>query len=396
MKVGYSRGGRLVHYRCVTGRQQTGGPVCQSFGAVRLERAVEDLLLEALEPVGVEAMIEAAAVHARAGEAERSRWEQKVERARYEVDLARRQYDAVDPGNRLVARELERRFEVALRELEAAEVEVTARIQALEKPLSEEEQERLRSYARDLGSLWKAPTTRVQDRKRIVRCLIENVVVTVPKDDSALKGEVHWSGGEVTTVEVPKGRSGIHRYVAEPELVELVRALAKEFSDEQIARILRRKRLRTPKGLPFTLCRVTSLRGNHAIAGTAARKIEGEDVYTAEQAGKILGVCHTTVIRWVEDGLLRGSQLTSGAPWRVRVTEEDRRRLTAADAPEGWLPLKGAALALGVSQQTVLQRLKSGQLEGVRVRVGRRSGWRIRIPATTCDRQPGLFEPGRS
>jgi len=396
MRVGYGKGGRLVQYRCVARRQQTGGPICQSFGALRLERAVEGLLLEALEPVGVEVMIEAAAAHARAGEAQRGRWEQKVERARYEVDLARRQYDAVDPGNRLVARELERRFEGALRELEAVEAEAEARIQGLGKPLSEEEQELLRSYARDIESLWNAPATRVQDRKRIVRCLIENVVVTVPKTGARLKGEVHWKGGEVTTVEVPKGRSGVHRYVTDPELVELVRALAKEFSDEQITRILIRKRLRTPKGLPFTLRRVTSLRGNHDIPGTAARKLEGEDVYTAEQAAKILGVCHTTAIRWVEEGLLRGSQLTSGAPWRVRVTEEDRRRLAAADAPEGWLPLKGAARALGVSLQTVLQRLKSGQLEGVRVRVGRRSGWRIRIPVTTYDRQPGLFEPGRS
>jgi len=363
---------------------------------VRLERAFEELLLEALEPVGVEAMIEAAAAHARSCEAERGRWEQKVERARYEADLARRQYDAVDPGNRLVGRELERRFEGALRGLEAAEAEARARIQALERPLAEEEQARLRTYAGNLAELWNAPTTRVQDKKRIVRCLVENVVVTVPEEGSRMKADVHWKGGEATTIEVPRGRSGVHRWVTDPELVALVRELAGEFSDEQIARILTRKGLRSAKDLPFTARRVTSLRGNHAIPGTASRKLGAEDVYTAEQAARILGVCHSTVIRWVEAGLLRGSQLTSGAPWRVRLTDADRRRLLAADAPQGWLPLKGAARALGVSQQTVLQRLQSGQLEGVRVRVGRRSGWRIRIPASACDQQPDLFEPGRS
>src|SRR3989304_4791125 len=108
MKGSYQRQRLSWHYACVAGRQQTGAPPRQRFGAVRLERAVEGLLLEALEPVGLEAMIEGAAAHVEAGQAQPAHWKHKVERARYEVDLARRQYDAVDPANRLVARELER------------------------------------------------------------------------------------------------------------------------------------------------------------------------------------------------------------------------------------------------------------------------------------------------
>ena len=89
---------------------------------------------------------------------------------------------------------------------------------------------------------------------------------------------------------------------------------------------------------------------------------------------------------------LKGSQITSGAPWRVQVSESDRRRLTAADAPEGWLPLKGAAQALGVSQQSVLEKLKCGELEGVRVQVGARTAWRIRVDSACCDHQATLFD----
>jgi excisionase family DNA binding protein len=126
--------------------------------------------------------------------------------------------------------------------------------------------------------------------------------------------------------------------------------------------------------------------------GTAGKKLEGKDVYTSEHAARLLGVDRGTIVRWVEAGLLRGSQVTKGAPWRVRVTEEDRRRLiTAADSPDGWLPLKGAAHVLGVSQQTVLQRLKAGELKAVRVHVGRRSAWRILVPGTGHDQQPSLF-----
>jgi len=344
----------------------------------------------------VEAMLEAAEAHERANRSAAEHWRQQVERARYEADLACRQYEAVDPANRLVARELERRWEEALAALNKVELESRDRIAMLERPLTEDEQGALRGYADELPRLWRAPSTRPQDRKRIVRCLLENVVVTALDDAGVLKAEVHWVGGEMTTVEVRKGRSGVHRYAAEPELVELLRDLAREFTDGQIARILRRKRLRTPKGLPFTARRVTGLRYTHGIEGTSRSLLDGEDVYTAEQAGELLGVDRSTVIRWVESGLLQGTQRTSCAPWRIRVTEEDRRRLTAANAPEGWLPLKGAAQALGVSQQTVLQKLKCGELEGVRVRVGRRTGWRIQVESRRCDDQPSLFEQGDS
>jgi excisionase family DNA binding protein len=98
-------------------------------------------------------------------------------------------------------------------------------------------------------------------------------------------------------------------------------------------------------------------------------------------------------MRWIEAGLVKGAQLTPGAPWRIQLGPADVRRLTATDVPEGWLSLKKAALALGVSQQTVVQRLKAGTLEGVRVRRGRRSGWRVRAKLDTYGEQPALFRP---
>jgi len=243
-----------------------------------------------------------------------------------------------------------------------------------------------------LPRLWQAATTRVQDKKRILRCLIENVVVSIPDDGPEVRVEVHWMGGEVTALGVPRGRRGETRHIADEALVALVRDLAVEFTDDQIARILGRKGLKTPRGLPFTRLRVTSMRGNHDIPGRGRRPLEGEDVYDADHAAEKLGVANCTVIRWVAMGLLKGTQRTPGAPWRIRVTAEDQRRLTEVDAPAGWLPLKGAALALGVSQQTVLQRLKCGQLEGVRVRVRARSGWRIHVPSTNYKPQTTLFD----
>jgi hypothetical protein len=392
MSVRYAKQGRVLRYVCTNRRRQTGQALCQSFGARRLERAIEGLLLEALSPLGMEAMLEGARAHEAAVEERRQRERHRVERARYEVDLSRRQYEAVDPSNRLVAAELERRWERALSELARAENESEERMAALARPLGQQEEAWLQDCAKDLSQLWKADCTRPQDRKRIARALIENVVVSVPEQGRKLRADLHWAGGEVTTLEVRRGRTGEHRYVTEPELIELVASLAGEFTDEQIARILHRKGLKTAKGLAFRARHVTNLRVRRGIAGSSARTMRGSDVYTASQAAEILEVTPSTVVRWVSAGLLQGSQVTSGAPWKVKVTDADRTRFTACDAPEGWLPLKGAATALGMSQQAVLQKLKSGDLEGKRVRVGRRIGWRIRVPATTYDDSPTLFD----
>lgn len=390
MKLRYYMGGREFRYDCRKGRDNLGGEPCYGFGGKRIERAVEKLVLQALEPVGLEAMIRAVALHAETYEAQRRHWEQKLERARYEVDLARRQYEAVDPANRLVAHELEKRFEESLRALEAMKAETEAHVSQLDAPLCREDEAQLIGYAQDLPALWNAPTTRQQDRKRLVRCLIRHVVLTATEEGERLKAEIHWSGGEVTKLEFPRVTRA--RTATTSEVIELVRDLAQEFSDGQIARILQRRGIRTATGLPFNTHRLFMLRRNYDIQPGPKVPKKGDNVYTAEEAAEIFHVSRPTIIRWVEDGLLQGTQRSQHAPWRIRVTEEDRRRLTAADAPQDWLTLKAAAGALGVSQQTVLQRLKVGKLKGVRIRVGRRSAWRIQVPEGTYDRQLSLFE----
>ena len=102
-------------------------------------------------------------------------------------------------------------------------------------------------------------------------------------------------------------------------------------------------------------------------------------------SGVVVEVRVSTFRHWVEVGLLKGRQVTRGAPWRIVVTKQDMQRLKPTEPGEDWLPLKSTARKLGISQQTVLQKVKSGELEGVRVRVGRRVGWRIRLPQESYD-----------
>ncbi len=393
MRVKYKRAGTTtwMRYECNGDWRAVTRAKCQGVGAGQLERAVEELVLEALAPLGMEAMLQALARDASCRASERAHWDQRVERARYEVELARRQYDAVDPANRLVAVELEARWEHALRGL--AEVEAAARhkLEALEQPLTTLERQRLLEHAEGLEELWRAPTTRPQGRKRILRCLIEHVVVS--STGEAIIGQVHWVDGKQSEVRVQRRKRGQHSCVTDEDLVELVRKLASELSDSQIARVLVRRGLRTARGLPFTRSRVANLRHGHDIpVGPPPPRLVDAHVHTAAQAAELLGVSHGTVIRWVEAGVLKGAQLTFGAPWRVRVTPDDISRLKPGAAPDGWVTLKKAAAALGVSQQTILQRLDGGQLEGARVQSGRRVSWKIRLPSVCCDAQASLFD----
>lgn len=391
MRIAYGKGSRPTRYSCAQARKQMGSEVCQGFGARRLENAVEKLLLDALSPLGMDAMIEATKLYKEDNKERKKYWEQKVERAKYEVGLARRQYDAVEPENRLVSRELESRFEKALKTLEEVEIEASEHLKEIDKPLTDGEKECLRKFACDLSVLWNASTTKAQDRKRIARCMFENIVVTVPRDGDKLKAIVNWKSGDSTTLEVPKGKTGIHRYVSSSELIDLIKKLAAEFSDDQIARILRRKKLKTPKGLSFMAYHVTNIRYQYGIAQGPRIPLKGENIYTAEQASEILGVSRGTVVSWVEIGLLHGSQLTAGAPWRIIITQEDIEKLKPAHAGEEWFSLKTAAERLKISQHNILQKVKSGELEGVRVQKEKRAEWKIYLPAGIYDNQQSLF-----
>src|SRR3954467_3844388 len=167
MGVSYGRGDRHRRYECRRAQAEYAAPVCQSFLAREIDRTVAEAFLEAVRPAGLEATI--AALHGL--EAERRsvdrQWQLRLERARYEARLAQRQYDAVDPDNRLVARELERRWEAALAEAGRVEQEYASRQRSAPSPLSGDEVEQVRRLAADLPALWHADTTTPVDRKRL-------------------------------------------------------------------------------------------------------------------------------------------------------------------------------------------------------------------------------------
>jgi predicted DNA-binding transcriptional regulator AlpA len=378
MRVAYSGNGRRVpRYSCQRGRDlHATGVVCQSLGGLRLERAVAAAFLEAVTPAGIRAAAEAI------GELERQHEERlraqrlAVERAEFEAGRARRQFDACEPEHRLVGRTLEARLEEALGALERERRKLAELEQRRPEPLSAEEREALARVARDLPRLWHADTTTARDRKELLRTLVAEAIVTVRDEPRRAEVEICWEGGARSQLAVPLIRRGPEGTRTDEDTVELIGRLAAHHPDRQIAAILNKQGRRTGTGLPFNEARVKGVRQRGGIP--AAPPPDDGKVVTIQQAATELSVSTATIYRWLKAGLLPGEQTTPHAPWRIRLTDEVRRRFVP-EVPDGFVPLAEAANALGVARQTVLHRVQRGELEAVQVTKGRRKGLRIRV-----------------
>ncbi len=390
LSYGGQRAQRVYQYRCSGARAQHGGSDCQLVGGKRIDQTVVALFLEATQPCAHEAAHQANAQARRQGERLRLYWAHQIEQAQYEAQRAERQYMAVEPENRVVVRELERRWNGQLEALERVKREAE---QALQAPtlLSDEELEKVRLLGADLSAVWEAPTTTNRDRKRLLRCLIEEVQLRTEESHHGVR--IVWKGGAVTERELVRGKPGWAQRT-DQDTVELVRELAREFDDAQIARILNKQGRRSGLGNPFTQQSVTSLRGKHRIAKCPRTIVTDpiEGPFTADEAARELGVTMSTVHRWLREGILAGEQLTPGAPWRIVLTAEVRRRLCGGEAPEGWVGLSEAARRLGLSKSHVAYLVKTGKLHAAQATVGKRRCWRIDVDSATCARQEGLFD----
>jgi DNA invertase Pin-like site-specific DNA recombinase len=368
------------------------GVHCLSVGGGQIDQAVAQAVLAALTPAGIQAAVAAAERLEADHDAALAQWRLEVERTRYQASLAERRYLAVDPDNRLVARGLERDWEAKLAQVAAAEAELASRQQRRPKTLTAQERAAIRALGDDVERVWHAPTTTDRDRKELLRTLLEEVIVTVDRDAARAWLLLRWRGGQASelTVELPRSHPPAIR--TDEDTIALVRRLATHYPDATIAGILNRQGRRSARGLRFTATIVQGLRHHWGIGcyQPPATPPDGELV-TITRAAELVGVAPSTVHRWLADGFIAGEQPTPGAPWRIRVTDQLRSRFVE-QAPVGWLPMLEATMALGVSRQTVLQRVKRGELRAVHVRTGRRKGLRIEVPKA----DGGLFDALRN
>ena len=365
------------------------GVYCLNIGGVQVDQAVAKALLDAMQPAGLQAALRATERIEADHDGALEQWRLAVERARYEAERAERRYRAVEPENRLVARGLETEWEQRLSELQEARSELERREQHRPRGLSTDERQTVLALGTDLRRVWDAPTTTARDKKELLRTLLEEVIVAAPRDGQTAHLTLRWRGGTLTELDIDRPQTRHVPIRTDEDTVELVRRLARHYPDAVIAGILSRQGKTTAYGHPFTAIHVGNLRRNWNLErfDPATRSADGELV-TIREAAKRLDMAPSTLHRWINDGFIPGEQITPGAPWRIRVTPEVLARFVD-QTPEGYLPMQDATRILGVSRQTVLQRVKRGELEAVHVHQGRRKGLRIKV----VDHQTTLFDP---
>jgi DNA invertase Pin-like site-specific DNA recombinase len=327
MTVRYLKDGSIPSYECNSVHARYADPTCQSMRGDGIDAAVVRTFLEAMRPAQLEVSMAAFdQIAARARQLDRQ-WELTVERARYEAELARRRFVAVDPENRLVARTLEREWNDRLAELERLERDATRRPGLANRLVDPEERRRVLALAQDLPKVWWAPTTLQTDRKQLLSYLIKDV--TLSREDTTIRVAIRWQTEACTVLEVPRPRRVYEVRRTDPRVVARVRALASEHTDREIAALLDREGLRSGIEGAFTAAKVQWIRYKHAIKsgcpdGPAACRdgYRGDGRCTVQEAARRLNVNISTIAAWCRAGRLDSIQAVPHGPWWVRLTPE--------------------------------------------------------------------------
>lgn len=313
--------GAVIHYQCNGAHKQRGEERCIAFGGLRVDAAVANEVLNAVGGNAIEAALEAAAQMQQQRQELRRSITLEVEQARYEARLAARRYEAVDPDQRLVAAELEVRWNAALQktqELENKLSEFDDEIQSRPAP----NREVLLSLAQDLSTIWNSPSTDMRLKQRLVRILMDEIVVDVDQQSSEVVLVLHWAGGRHSELRVKKNGIGQHRRCTNLDAIGVIRQMAERFSDEQIAATLNRLRLRTGAGNTWNEARVRSARQYHQLP-TFDPNHPRTDSVTLREAAQRLNVGLTIVRRMITEKILPATQVVACAPWQIPVEALD-------------------------------------------------------------------------
>jgi excisionase family DNA binding protein len=319
MHVRYSgrthRNSAALYYLCTSAPPQgVTKQLCSIFGGVTVEDAVVQAFLTTLSPRSLDVMRQATErLEAKRRQAQRQ-LEFELERARYEAERCQRQYSAVDPEHRLVARTLEGRWNQALERV--AELERTVQeAQQTWCRLSEPDYAVLHQLAMDLPQVWYHPAAPFDLKKRLLRAVIKELVVYV--EQQTIRVLIHWHGGQHTELNLQKRQNGVHRWTTDKATIELIGTLARLMPDKQIAAQLNRLGRRSVKGHTWTRTRVGNFRTDHQIANYQPGERQARGELAIEDVAARLGVSYMTVLRMIQRQELPATQVCPGAPWII-------------------------------------------------------------------------------
>ncbi len=310
-------GGRIPRYHCRGGQINHGVAGCISFGGRKVDQAVGREILRVVSPGAIEAALRVEEEATERDRLKRELLERELEQLRYQARRTQRQYDAVDPENRLVAATLERKWNEALKRVR----QVQSRLEQIGQERSSSpgpQRVELLRLAERFPALWSDAVTDNRIKKRIARTLIEEIIASVDQGRREVELIIRWRGGKHTRLQVRKNATGRHRYRTEEDVVKLVRQLARQVSDDQIARILNRMGKKTGRGHSWNKTRVRSLRNYRRIPAFSQRPHE---FCNMQEAASQLGISPSSVRKLVARKLLPARQVVATAPWQIRHSD---------------------------------------------------------------------------
>jgi DNA invertase Pin-like site-specific DNA recombinase len=391
-RMSVSHGSHYLRYQCCRAQIDYAAPLCQAFPVAHLDPTVAALFLEAVRPAAIETALAAFAALERERQALDRQWQLRIERARYEAQRAQRQYDAIEPENRLVARTLETRWNTALQTLEQLEQEYALVRRTELLPLDEADQQLVGRLAEDLPALWHAMTTTDVDRKRMLRLIITEVVLKVDARERRAAFTVVWSGGATTQHEARCPPLGWH-VRTETEVITRLRELAQTLPDHRIAERFNAEGLLTRTGKAWTYTRVHSMRKQHGIETacplhTQEVRQRADGLVPVKVVAQRLAVSPSLVHVWVQHGVLAHDQRQSASRVWVRLDEDDLARLDGSSPLAPHLPgFVEVMRAEHLSPDALWDRVRRGEYRAFRVQRGQCWQWHLqRLPTPDIGR----------
>jgi hypothetical protein len=311
----WGKSGTAARYLC-SGDFGNGGMYCIGFGGATVDRRFSELLLEVISPYGIEASVRAIESVNTETDGKSAVFEKQLQQLEYETQRAFEQYNAVDARNRLVAGELEKRWNEKLEETERVR-KLALDAASQRQTLTAEQNRQLLDMGRRFRDVWQSSACGMEAKKQIIRAVIEEIVVQLDEQAGMLQFTVHWKGGCHTGFQMEKPRSGIGK-ATEIEDVELIRRMADRYDDGEIARVLNKSNRRTGKGLSWSQSRVADARRRNGIAAGQPRDKRDGEILSLSQAASQCGVSDTTIRKLVESKLLPMSQVAPWAPWEIQ------------------------------------------------------------------------------
>ena len=324
----YGRKGRA--YRCDNPNLMLAAARCLTFGSSRVDSVLARELLRAVEPIAVEAAMAAERLRMERVNERRHILELDLQKARYEASLAERRYAACDPDNRLIAAQLEKSWETALRQVEACQ----ARLEPARDTTQSANAADFLGLANDLETAWTSPNVSMRSRQQLLRALVVDIIADVDEAVRDVILTIHWRGGQHSQLRVRKPKSGEHGCRTPDEALAVISSMAARWPDEHIAASLNRMGMRTGQGKTWTAHRVGSLRRVHGIHAYLSAEKDGEWL-TMRDAAAALGVSSHTIRRLIQAGVLPAAQVVPDAPYQIRSSDLHSQAVTTAIARKG-------------------------------------------------------------